>query len=120
MVNNETERFLAAILASSRDAIVGKTLDGIIRSWNRGAEELFGYRAEEVIGKSIEILWPSPLRHEMERMLDEARAGRSRGVETIGIAKDGREIDVALTGFPILNDHGEVVGSAAIARDIRE
>ena len=116
----DTEKFLAAILASSKDAIVGKTLDGTIKTWNRGAEELFGYPAAEVIGKPVSILWPPDLRCQMLQMIEDTRAGRSRHFETAGLAKDGCLIEVSLTVFPIRNHSGDVVGSASIARDIRE
>jgi len=114
-------REVAAIVQSSDDAIIGRDLNGIITSWNAGAERLYGYSAEEVIGKPVSLLHP-PDRADEERKI---RAVLRRGeatehYETVRIAKDGRRIDVSLTISPIRNADGTVIGSSKIARDITE
>src|SRR5262249_18941686 len=111
---------LASIVEYSDDAIVSKNLDGIITSWNRGAERIFGYPAEEVIGKPISILIP-PERHEDDVMLEGIRRGdRSEQLETIRRSKDGDLISVSLTVSPVRDANGKVVGASTIARDITE
>jgi PAS domain S-box-containing protein len=114
-------RQLAAIVASSEDAIVGKDLDGIILTWNRGAERLFGYTADEVTGKPITILIP-PERHDEETLiLGRIRRGeRVDHYETVRRRKDGSQVEVSLTVSPIKNAHGRVIGASKIARDITD
>jgi PAS domain S-box-containing protein len=112
---------LAAIVESSDDAIVSKSLDGTIRSWNAGAERLFGYTAEEAIGRPITLVIP-PERHEEEPRILE-RLGRGERVdhfETVRLTKDGRRIDVSLTISPILDSDGRVIGASKVARDVTE
>ena len=110
---------LAAIVDSSEDAIISKDLDGIIVSWNRGAERLFGYTAEEVIGKSITILIPPDHSDEEPEILGHIRRGeRVDHYDTVRRRKDGARIDVSLTVSPIKNEAGVVVGASKIARDI--
>lgn len=112
---------LAAIVESSDDAIIGKTLDGDVISWNRGAETIFGYRAEEMIGKPIRCLFP-PEREEEENAIlaTIARGGRFHHFETVRVRKDGKRIDVSVTISPITDRRGRVVGASKIARDITE
>ncbi len=112
---------LASIVESSDDAIIGKSLDGIIVSWNRGAERIFGYSAEEMIGRSVSALaWPGR-EDEMPNMLGRIRGGeRVEHFETIRRHKDGRQIAVSLTVSPIRDSSGRVVGASKIARDITE
>lgn len=113
---------LAAIVESSADAIIGKDLNGIITSWNRGAEQLFGYTAEEALGRPITILIPS------DRVLDEephilARIRRGERVEhyeTIRRHKNGRLLDVSLTVSPIYDEDRNIIGASKIARDVTE
>lgn len=115
----EESRFLASIVEASSDAISAVNLDGTIVSWNRGAEFMYGYRADEVNGKSISILIPTERPDEMDQILKELRQGkRVFHLETVRLAKDGRRIDVSLTCFPITDGKGRVTGSAAIAHDI--
>jgi len=112
---------LASIVESSDDAIVSKTLDGVIASWNNGAERLFGYTTEEVIGKSISILIP-PDRHDEEPIILE-RIGRGERIdhyETVRRRKDGSLIDISLAVSPVKNAEGRVIGASKIARDITE
>jgi PAS domain S-box-containing protein len=115
----EPEAFLAAIVESSDDAIIGKTLDGQIRTWNAGAERVFGYTAEEAIGKSITILMPPERLHEESTIV----ATLSRGLridhyETERVRKDGQRIHVSLSVSPIRDATGAIVGAAKIARDV--
>ncbi len=110
---------LHAIVASSEDAIVSKTLDGIITSWNPGAEHMFGYTAEEAIGQSIRIIIPPELQAEEDYILGQIRHGRRiQHFETVRQAKDGHRIDISLSISPTKDRAGVVNGAAKIARDI--
>jgi two-component system nitrate/nitrite sensor histidine kinase NarX len=112
---------LAAIVQSSEDAIIGKSLDGTILSWNDGAERTYGYAMEEVVGLPISILHPPDRLDELAEILDKIRAGeRVAQLETVRVAKDGREIAVSLNVSPILDEDGEVVGASTIARDVTQ
>jgi len=112
---------LAAIVESSEDAIVGKTLDGIVTSWNPAAERMFGYTAEEMIGQPTAILATPATADEMPRILEAVRRGeRVEHYETERRRKDGQIIQVALTISPIRDAAGSVVGASKIARDITE
>jgi PAS domain S-box-containing protein len=114
-------RWLAAIVESSDEAIVSKNLDGVISSWNRGAERVFGYTAEEVIGRPITVIIPQD-RHDEERMiLTRIRRGeRIDHFETVRQRKDGSLINVSLTVSPVKNVEGKIIGASKIARDITE
>ncbi|MEO6711388.1 MAG: PAS domain S-box protein, partial [Planctomycetota bacterium] len=110
---------LAAIIESSDDAIVSKDLDGTVRTWNSGAQRVFGYTAAEMIGKPITKLIPSDLRDEETRILQRQRNGeRVDHYETVRLTKDGRKIDVSLTVSPIRDSSGRIVGASKVARDI--
>jgi len=112
---------LAAIVESSDDAIIGKTLEGIVTSWNRGAERTFGYTEYEMIGESILILIPEDRQHEEPLIISRLKKGeRIDHYETIRRRKDGTLIDVSLTISPIRNKAGDVIGVSKIARDITE
>lgn len=112
---------LAAIVRSSADAIVGETLDGIVTDWNPAAERLYGYRADEVIGRHLSMVVPPDRLAEAEAILTRARRGESvEGVETVRRTKDGRLIDVALTVSPVWDDSGALIATSAIVRDITE
>ena len=115
----ETQARLAAIVESSEDAIIGKTLEGRILSWNAGAERLFGYAAHEAIGELILLLIP-PDRLDEERLLMERlrRGERIEPFETVRLSKQGRRIDISLTISPIRDSAGRVIGASKIARDI--
>ena len=114
-------RWLASIVESSDDAIVSKNIDGIITSWNRGAERVFGYTAEEVIGKSITIVIPQNRQDEERTILARIRQGeRIDQFETIRQRKDGSLIFVSLTVSPVKDTKGKIVGASKIARDITE
>ena len=110
---------LAAIVESSDDAIVSKDLNGVIMSWNKGAEKLFGYAAEEVIGRSIMILIPPDRLDEETRVLESIQRGeRIDHFETVRRRKDGPLVEVSLTVSPVRNKKGRVIGASKIARDI--
>jgi two-component system CheB/CheR fusion protein len=112
---------LAAIVESSEDAIVSKDLNGIINSWNKAAERILGFTAEEVIGKPVTILIPPDRQAEEQEILQRIRKGqRIEHFETIRRRKDGTLINVSLTVSPIKNEQGEVVGASKIARDITQ
>src|SRR5688500_11449610 len=113
--------WLSALIESADDAIISKTLDGIITSWNNGAERIFGYKAHEVIGKPVTILIPEGHLDEEPAILARLRAGdRIEHYETVRITKDGRLIDISLTVSPIKGPHGKTIGASKIARDITE
>jgi PAS domain S-box-containing protein len=117
----ELQAHLAAIVESSDDAVVSKDLHSIVRSWNKGAERIFGYTAEEMIGRSIETLIPADLDHEEAHVLDRIRRGeRIEHYETIRVRKDGTRIPISLSVSPVRNAAGKVIGAAKIARDISE
>src|SRR5579885_1563550 len=112
---------LAAIVASSDDAIVSKDINGVIMTWNGGAERIFGYTADEVIGKPVTILMPPERIDEEPGILARIRAGESIDhYETVRRRKDGTRIDISLTVSPIRDALGRVVGASKIARDITE
>jgi PAS domain S-box-containing protein len=111
----------ASIVESSDDAIVSKDLDGVIRSWNSGAERIFGYTAQEVIGKSVTILIPQDLQNEEPEILERIRRGeRVDHYETVRQRKNGSLINVSLTVSPVKNTQGKITGASKIARDITE
>ena len=111
---------LASIVDYSDDAIIGKSLDGIIVNWNKGAERLYGYSAEEVIGKPISILLPPDRPDELREIIAKLQQGEIVNEETVRRRKDGTLIDVALTVSPIKNSRGQVTAASSIARDISE
>ncbi|MCK6626257.1 MAG: PAS domain S-box protein [Anaerolineae bacterium] len=112
---------LAAIVESSNDAIIGKTLEGIIMNWNRGAEDLYGYSAEEVKGRSVALLVPPDRPNELSKILEKLKQGqRIEQYETVRVRKDGRHIDVAVTISPIKDGNGKITGASTIAQDITE
>jgi two-component system, LuxR family, sensor kinase FixL len=112
---------LAALVSSSDDAIVSKTLDGTITSWNVGATNIFGYQADEMIGQPITRIIPPELHQEEKQILVRLHRGeRIQHYETIRLAKDGRRVDISLTVSPLFNQSGKVVGASKVARDITE
>jgi len=112
---------LAAIVECSDDAIIAKNLDGVIETWNRGAEQLFGYTAEEAIGQSVTLLMPPDRVDEEAIILGRLRRGEHiEHYEAVRRRKNGRLLDVSLTISPIVNEHGQIVGASKIARDIGE
>src|SRR3954447_9468742 len=112
---------LAAIVESSDDAIVGKDLTGVVTNWNKAAERIFGYTAEEIIGKPITTIIPIELQGDEPGILARIQAGeRIEHFETVRVTKDGRRLDVSLTVSPIKDGNGKIVGAAKIARDITQ
>jgi PAS domain S-box-containing protein len=112
---------LAAIVEFSDDAIISKSLEGVIESWNRGAERLYGYRKEEVIGRSISLLLPADHGGEIASILAQIKRGVAvEHQETVRVCKDGRRIDVSVIVSPICDATGRIVGASTIARDISE
>jgi len=112
-------QFLAAIVESTDDAIYGKGLDGTIISWNKAAERIFGYAADEIIGHSVSILYPLDRRDELIDIMERIRRGRRVGLyETVRLRKDGQFIPVSVMVSPVLDTGGKVVGASAITRDI--
>jgi two-component system CheB/CheR fusion protein len=119
--DEEDSRRLAAIVESSEDAIVSKDLNGIITSWNDGAQRLFGYTAEEAINKPITIIIPADRYHEEQQILDRIHSGeRVDHFDTVRRRKDGTFINVSITVSPIRHADGHVIGASKIARDISE
>ena len=116
-----TARHLAKVVESSDDAIVSKDLNSIITSWNPGAERIFGYASEEVVGKSIRIIIPPHLQSEEDLVMSRIRAGEKVDhYETIRQRKDGTPIAISLTVSPIVDDDGTIIGASKIARDISD
>jgi PAS domain S-box-containing protein len=119
--SEERFRWLASLVESSDDAIIGKNIDGIITSWNKGAQRLFGYTADEMVGKPVTTLFP-PDRHDEEHIIlgRIMRGERIEHYETVRHRKDGSPVDVSLTVSPVKNAEGKIVGASKIARDITE
>jgi PAS domain S-box-containing protein len=112
-------QLLAGIVESSSDAIFSKTLDGTILSWNKAAEVMYGYRSEEIAGKSVTLLQPPDRQGEMQGILLRLARGESvDSLETIAVAKGGHRLSVSLTISPILNHAGRIVGASTIAREL--
>ncbi len=115
----EEIRRLASIVESSIDAIISKTLDGIITSWNTGAEHIYGYKAEEVVGKNVSLLVQSGHEGELTKILESVRKGmRIENYETVRITKDGQPVIVSLSVSPITDVSGKVIGASTIAHNI--
>lgn len=117
----ETQSQFAAIVQHSNDAIISKNVKGIIISWNKAAERLLGYSAEEVVGKNIRVIIPPELQKEEEMIIGKIKKGRHlEHYETFRIRKDGTRIPLSITVSPIRNSKGEIIGASKIARDITE
>ena len=115
----EAKDKLAAIVESSDDAILSKTPEGIITSWNAGAEKMYGYTASEIVGQHVTTLAPAELKAEVAGILEQIQRGENVDhLETVRVTKDGRRIDVSLTISPIKNEDMFVIGASTIARDI--
>jgi PAS domain S-box-containing protein len=112
---------LASVVESSEDAIISKTLEGIILSWNTGAEQLFGYTPQEAIGRPITLIIPLELKQEESAILGRIRDGkRVEHFETVRVSKQGRRIDISLTISPVRDGEGRVIGASKVARDITD
>ncbi|MCE5333173.1 MAG: PAS domain S-box protein, partial [Desulfobacteraceae bacterium] len=120
-LHSEAQSLMASIVESSDDGIIGQTLDGTIVSWNRGAEGLLGYSAEEARGKSVSIIIPPDHKDELSGIIEKIRKGEHiENYETVRLDKAGRRIDVSVTISPITSDSGGIIGASAIIRDISE
>ena len=120
-LSEETRGRLAAIVESSDDAIIGETLDGIVTTWNRAAERLYGFTAEEAIGRPITITVPPEKMAELEAYMARVRRGeRLDHMETVRLRKDGQPLDVSITVSPIRDDSGNIIGLSKSSRDITE
>jgi len=116
---HEADAWLKAIVENSDDAILSKTLDGIIMTWNAGAERLFGYAAREAIGQPVTIIIPADRLHEEGHILRRLRAGaRVTQFETVRRRKDGQLVNISLTVSPVTDDTGRILGASKIARDV--
>jgi len=116
-----TARHLAKVVESSDDAIISKDLNSIVITWNRAAERLFGYTADEMIGQSIRKIIPADRQHEEDFVLERVRSGEGLlHYETIRLRKDGGEVPISLTVSPVYDDEGRIVGASKIARDITD
>ncbi len=112
---------LARIVESSQDAILGKTLEGVVTSWNAGAERMYGYPAHEMIGHPVDVLVPPERRSELAPVFAALRQGQTvEPYETVRVRKDGRRLHVLVTMSPVLSGDGQVMGASAIARDITD
>ncbi len=117
----ETTARLVGLMESADDAIIGKSLDGTITSWNRGAERLYGYSAEEAVGQPITLIIPEDRRNELDDIMRRLRQGeRIERLETIRQRKDGTRVQIALTVSPVVDRQGRLIGASAIGRDITE
>jgi PAS domain S-box-containing protein len=117
----EAQSLLAAIVASSSDAIISKTLDGIITSWNKGAERLFGWTADEAIGQPIHLVIPPEWREQEREMLERLRRGqRIEHVDVERMRKDGTRLHLSVTISPVYDRHGHIIGASKTARDITD
>jgi PAS domain S-box-containing protein len=115
----DARSWLAAIVESSDDAVIGKTLDAVITSWNAAAERLYGYTAAEVIDKPIALLVPPDHPDELPSIMNRLKRGeRVENFETVRLSKDGRRVDMAVTISPVKNPAGRIIGASTIARDI--
>src|SRR5579875_2435870 len=115
------QALLAALVDSTDDAIVSKDLNGTILTWNDAAAQMFGYSAQEIIGRNVRCLIPGELQHEEEMILSKIRSGeRISHYETVRVKKNGQQFDVSITISPLINDQGKVIGASKIARDITE
>ncbi|MGO4884674.1 MAG: PAS domain S-box protein [Bryobacteraceae bacterium] len=116
---NHASAFLASIVESSEDAILSSTPEGIVLSWNRGAERLYGYRAEEIVGKPVSLLAPAHQRARLKEISETLRRGESVAqVEGVALTKDGRRVHISISASPIRDENGQITARAAIMRDI--
>lgn len=118
-IGEEKQAILAAIVDSSDDAIISKTLDGIITSWNRAAENMFGYKENEILGKNINILIPPSRSQEEKTIIESIRSGKAiNHFETVRVTKNGDQIPISLTVSPVRDNYGRITGASKIVRDI--
>ncbi len=117
--SEEATAYLASIVQSSDDAIIGKDLEGNVLSWNRGAEKLYGYSAVEMIGQPISVLFPPELKEEVSFILNEIkRGGHIEGLQTLRLRKDRKPVEVSVTVSPIRDSAGKIIGASTFAREL--
>jgi PAS domain S-box-containing protein len=117
--SEKTNRNLAAIVETSDDAILSNTLDGKITTWNTGAERIYGYTTSEIVGRNVSTLAPAERKEEVTSILEQLQRGESvHHLETVRMTRDGQRIEVSLTVSPLKDEHGIIIGSSTIARDI--
>lgn len=117
--DQEKKAILASIVENSQDAIISKTIDGLITSWNKGAEKIFGYKEQEVIGKHISIIIPPERMDEETLIIKNIRAGiKMDHFQTIRLKKNGDSVPISLTVSPVKDDNGNIIGASKVARDI--
>jgi PAS domain S-box-containing protein len=110
---------LASIVSSCSDAIIGKTLQGTVVSWNNGAEKLYGYTAAEMVGRPITLLCPDYRPEDLTEAMDRIRQGEKvEQLETVRVRKDGAPVEVSLVVSPIKDGNGQVIGASSVSRDI--
>ena len=118
-LDDVTIRHLARVVESSDDAIIGKSLDAVVQSWNAGAARMFGYTEQEIVGRSILLLIPLAMRAQELDLLSRVTHGqRVENYETKRLRKDGTTIDVSVSISPVLNRSGEIIGASKIVREI--
>jgi len=116
-----TRTYLASIVSSCNDAIIGKTLDGTVVSWNVGAEKLYGYSAAEMIGRSVKVLFPHYRPEELMEVMERIKQGETvEQLETVRLRKDGKPVEVSVVISPIKDAQGRIIGASSISRDISQ
>jgi len=119
--SNARYQALASLVEGAQDAIIGKDLDGVVTTWNKGAQELYGYTAKEMLGRNIDVLTPPPRKNEVAQLISRIRRGEVvEHYETERITNSGWRIDVSVTLSPILDSAGSLVGISTVARDITD
>ena len=117
----ETRSYLASIVKSCNDAIIGKTLDGTVVSWNTGAERLYGYSATEMIGQSISLLCPHYRPEELIELMERIKLGEQvEQLDTVRLRKDGTPVEVSVVISPIKDANGQIIGASSVSRDISQ
>jgi len=117
--SREESQELAAIIENTQEAVYGEDLKGLVTNWNHGAERLYGFKASEIIGKSVQVLVPKEKQEEFKKIIAEAAQGKATvNLQTKRLRKDGSEVDVSLTASPIKEQDGKVIGASVIAHDI--
>ena len=115
------QSYLASIVSSSNDAIIGKTLQGTVVSWNHGAEKLYGYTSSEMVGRSVSLLCPHYRPEELTESMERIRNGEQiEQLETVRMRKDGTPVEVSLVISPVKDAKGNIIGASSISRDISQ
>ena len=115
------QAYLASIVSSCSDAIIGKTLNGIVVSWNAGAQKLYGYRAPEMIGRPVSVLCPHYRPEELSEIMERIELGEEvEQLETVRLRKDGTPVEVSVVISPIKDSNGRIIGASSVSRDISQ